>query len=228
MPRLQTLLAPTLSLALISATAPAQQPERTRRLPRETQPERPDQDQRQRDRAPSRVEMHEDFGPLGDMAGFEWTIDAAWSDGSPLRARNLYRPILGGRYMTAQTFADDGEGEYERYFTVYSVNAETGDIDAHGFGFNGATSTVSLERVGDAGSIYRGQWPDGQTEYKQEIEIKGDHCLWRVWSRQLDTEEWSQIMDARWDRGRRLRPLPSQPMTPGFRRPGGGNRGGGR
>jgi len=151
--------------------------------------------------------MDERFGPIGDLAGHAWEIEATWADGSPLSARNEFRQKMNGQFMEARTFANDGAGMYERYLTIYSVVPGTGTLVAHGFTYDGTTSTQIMSRsVSDDGDpVYGAEWTAGPADMKQEIELEGDRYRWRVWTRPSDSPiEWMPLMDGVWRRAEKL------------------------
>ncbi|MEM0982728.1 MAG: hypothetical protein AAGI17_02130 [Planctomycetota bacterium] len=147
------------------------------------------------------------FGPIGELAGYAWEFDGAWIDGTPLVARNEFRSKMNGQFLEASTIADDGEGPYERYLTIYSVQPGTSTLMAHGFTFDGTVSTLEMQRStsDDGDAVYGATWSAGPAEMKQEIEMEGDSYAWRVWTRPAGTAvEWQQIMDGAWKRADKL------------------------
>lgn len=144
-----------------------------------------------------------DGTPLASMAGFigNWEINTTWADGNSLWARNEFSVGLGGRFVEIRTFTDDGDGVYERYFTIYAGDPTTGDIKAYGFTFDGTTAVVddvTIEGdVTDAAII--GQWGEGAAAVRQIIRlVSEDEYNWKVW---MGGEgAWELIMDGNYQR----------------------------
>jgi len=86
-----------------------------------------------------------DGTPLSALSGYigNWEIDTEWSDGSRLWGRNEFTVGLAGQFINIDTYARDGDGDkYQRYFSVYSADAETGELTAYGFNFDGTVTIV--------------------------------------------------------------------------------------
>ena len=145
-----------------------------------------------------------DGTPLWALAGYigNWEIDTEWSDGSRLWGRNEFTVGLGGQFINIDTYARDGDGDkYQRYFSVYSANAETGALTAYGFNFDGTVTIVDdIELTGDVGdATLTTRWSAGDADIRQSIQlISKNEYTWRVWSGNDD--EWELIMDGTWKR----------------------------
>ena len=145
-----------------------------------------------------------DGTPLWALAGYigNWEIDTEWADGSRLWGRNEFTVGLAGQFINIDTYAQDGDGEkYQRYFSVYSADAETGELTAYGFNFDGTVTVVDdIELTGGvADAALTTQWSAGDTRIKQTIKLLSkDAYSWKVW--QGSEENWELIMDATWKR----------------------------
>ncbi len=145
-----------------------------------------------------------DGAPLSALAGYigNWEIDTEWSDGSRLWGRNEFTVGLAGQFINIDTYARDGDGDkYQRYFSVYSADAETGELTAYGFNFDGTVTIVDdIELSGDvANATLTTRWNAGDSGIRQTIQlISKDEYTWKVWSGSGD--EWELIMDGTWKR----------------------------
>ena len=132
-----------------------------------------------------------------------WTIDAKWSGGSELWARNEYSVGMNGNFVEAKTFTKNEHGkEYQRYFTIWRHNAENKKVESYGFTFDGSvTNAISDMDTSDAEHpVIRSKWrtADSKSYIKQEVRlIDAKSYGWKVWSSE-DGEEWTQIMDGVW------------------------------
>jgi hypothetical protein len=85
---------------------------------------------------------------LAPYVGGEWKINAKWSDGSPLEAREIFEWGVGRRFVTCKTFVSKlGGGEYQRYETIFGVG-EGGKIVAHGFVYDGQVQVTEFKLDG--------------------------------------------------------------------------------
>lgn len=150
-------------------------------------------------------ELSPDLEPLKIFVG-KWEINAKWTSGSKLWARNTYRVGLGGKFIEASTFAKDGEGEvYERYRTVFFWDKVKKTFVTHGYSFDGTVSIVNLksEKTDDGRTIVESQWnpAGGSMTVKQRLEaIDNDSYSWKVWGREGGDGEWNPMMDGVWKR----------------------------
>jgi hypothetical protein len=149
-------------------------------------------------------ELPLDGTPLSALAGYigNWEIDTEWSDGSRLWGRNEFTVGLAGQFINIDTYARDGDGDkYQRYFSVYSADAETGELTAYGFNFDGTVTIVDdIELTGDvADATLTTRWSAGDSDIRQTIQlVSKDEYTWKVWSGSGD--EWELIMDGTWKR----------------------------
>ena len=145
-----------------------------------------------------------DGTPLWALAGYlgNWEIDTEWSDGSRLWGRNEFTLGLAGQFINIDTYARDGDGDkYQRYFSVYSADAETGELTAYGFNFDGTVTIVDdIELTGSVtDATLTTRWSAGDSDIRQSIQlISKDEYTWKVWSGSGD--EWELIMDGTWKR----------------------------
>lgn len=148
------------------------------------------------------------FDAIAPLVGYEWTIDTKWTDGSALRARNQYRVGLNGQFVVADTYASEAGGdEYHRYHTVYVIDPNTGDLNAHGFSFDGTAAVVAFDiKASDDGDTVLEAITDNPAgQLKQSIELEGAHYTWNVWFRPTGAEEWAPMMvNGVWKRGKKL------------------------
>jgi len=135
-------------------------------------------------------------GPMKKMQPFigTWEINDAWSNGEALWARNEYKVGLGGRFVEATTYAKDGDGEpYERYRTIFSHDAESGEYRSYGFTYDG-TATVVTNTIADVDgqTSITSEWEQGPAEIRQTVTtIDADNYRWQVWMRGADSDDWS-------------------------------------
>lgn len=145
-----------------------------------------------------------DGTPLWALAGYlgNWEIDTEWSDGSRLWGRNEFTVGLAGQFINIDTYARDGDGDkYQRYFSVYSADAETGELTAYGFNFDGTVTIVDdIELTGSVtDATLTTRWSAGDSDIRQTIQlVSKDEYTWKVWSGSGD--EWELIMDGTWKR----------------------------
>lgn len=145
-----------------------------------------------------------DGTPLSALAGYigNWEIDTEWTDGSRLWGRNEFTVGLAGQFINIDTYARDNDGEkYQRYFSVYSADPETGALRAYGFNFDGSVTVVDdIELTGDvADATLTTRWSAGDSEIRQTIQlISENEYTWKVWSGSGD--DWELIMDDTWRR----------------------------
>lgn len=152
--------------------------------------------------APRAGEVPLDGTPLWPLAWFigQWEIDTTWSDGTPLRSRNVFTVGLGGRFLEAQTFAADGDGDmYERYRTIYAYDNETGQIVSYGFTYDGSVTIVDDMKLDEDGPALTSEWSGDGAAIRQTVKfLSPDEYNWKVWTR--TDGDWGLIMDANWHR----------------------------
>ncbi len=156
--------------------------------------------------------LDERYAVLAPLVGHAYEIDGAWADGSPIWARNEYRVGLNGQFVESKVIAINEDGEkYQRYLTVMSIDKETGEFTSYGFTYDGTARAITNEiRESDDGDpVLFAEWntsmPTGEMTIRQEVELKGDRYLWRVWARPAGSEaSWNQMMDGAWIRKERL------------------------
>jgi hypothetical protein len=134
----------------------------------------------------------------------EWTIDATWTAGNPLKARARYESVLGGKFLQADTFVSDGKGgEYHRYRSVFG-NGPDGTLTQWGFAYDGSQRTDACRLVDGRLLI---EWTAGAAgagvAMKQSVEkLDGDRFRWQVWMRDPSKPDgdWQPLMDGTWVR----------------------------
>lgn len=128
---------------------------------------------------------------LRAYVGYAWEIDTKWESGQSLKARNEYRLGLNGKFVTADTFVDDGKGgEYQRYHSIFAKYPDRpGVMRIHGFNHDGSTDVFEMEVIpsGEGGHPtlrVRGErkGQDGKPmNLVQEIRLISDHeFTWKV------------------------------------------------
>lgn len=140
--------------------------------------------------------------PLNYLLG-AWEIHGTWLDGRPIDARGEYRVGLAGQFLESSTTATDENGKpYERYFTVFSHDAETGRFTAHGFTFDGTAKSTEfhVNASGDA-PLYHSEWSVDGSNLRQSITpIDKDSFAWKVSIQPGAQGEWQPMMDGVWKR----------------------------
>ncbi len=144
-----------------------------------------------------------ELAPLSYYVG-DWTLEATWSWGMTLAARNEYRVGVGGRFLEVITVASDGGADpYERYHSFYTPQKDGEAYVASGFTYDGTTATIpyTFEVENGLPTIRTDVVnPDG-SRLRQEIEpIDANNAAWRVWMTPPGGEEAQQIMDGVWTR----------------------------
>jgi len=134
----------------------------------------------------------------------EWTIDAKWDDGRPLRARNVYSMELGGRHMRARTFLPQPDGsEIQRYDGFMTWHPEKKSLVQYAFAMDGGVREQCIETTD--GKVFRvGFTPfeqGGESNLHQTIEfLSADEFEWTVEIR--EGGEWKRLIKARWKRSK--------------------------
>lgn len=133
-----------------------------------------------------------------------WEINSKWASGQALWARNEYRVGLGGKFVEADTYAKDGDGEpYHRYKTIFTFDESKKKFVSYGFTSDGKVQVVEnkLEQV-DGKVALTSSWAMGETEVKQTVKIlNNDEYAWNVWMRPVEGDaEWAQSMEGTWKR----------------------------
>ena len=155
------------------------------------------------------------FGGLARLAGYAYEIHHAWADGAPIHARNEFRAELDGDALISKVFTTEPGSDtvYQRYFTTWTCDPRTGELEAHGVTFDGTAELLgaTITEANDGAATVASAWsvgtPNGDVRMKQEIEIApdGSSYAWRVWTKPPGAEEWMQLMDGRWERVDKLR-----------------------
>jgi hypothetical protein len=136
---------------------------------------------------------------LKKMVGGEWTVEAKWSDGSPLKAREAFEMGAGDRFVYCKTFASRADGtEYMRYNTMFGVM--DGKLTAWAFSYDGTAETSTMEVDGNTLWIKREvKSGEGKAILKQSITlVDNDHFNWKVWME--SGASTTQLMDGMWVR----------------------------
>jgi hypothetical protein len=143
------------------------------------------------------------LAPLDKLVG-EWTIEAAWADGSPLKGRNVYAWADGGKVIKASTYVNGADGaEYCRYESFIAWDPEAGKPILLGFAYDGSIYEAHAIIEGETGQRIRYEYTERygnkRTNIDQYNEFVDDDTLhWVVKVKQ--GEEWRQVMDVNWIR----------------------------
>jgi hypothetical protein len=140
------------------------------------------------------------LAPLAPFAG-EWQIDAKWSDGRPLHARNLYTWGLGKKIMTSKTFVTADGKEYQRYEGILAWHPDKKSLFHISFTYDGSLSQ-SIVEMPSKDTLHIGFVPfeaGKPSQVRQVIRfLDNDHFNWVVSLK--DGDGWKQIMDGTWVR----------------------------
>ena len=151
---------------------------------------------------PAQEKGAERLAPLSRFIG-DWTLDANWSDGTPLRARAVYEWGLGGKILRARTFIITGADERQRYEDVIAWDPRRESIVDVSFSVDGAINEILVESK-DENTLLFGWKPyhegkPGRVRQTITFEAK-DRFVWVV---ELNAEgDWKQIMQATWVRAK--------------------------
>jgi hypothetical protein len=131
----------------------------------------------------------------------DWTIDAKWAAGDPLKARQTVSRICNGRFIEAKVFLPnrDGTKEYQRYQTIWGD--QDGKLIQWNFAFDGHTRQDTCEVNADATRIataWTVKGEDGaEVHLRQSVEKTPDGNM--HWVVQLEQKgQWQTIMDGVW------------------------------
>lgn len=141
-----------------------------------------------------------DLAPLARLVG-EWNLEAKWVDGTPVRARAVYRWGLGGTIMTARMFVIDGADERQRYEEVMAWDRRRQSIVDISFSVDGAINEILVEPRDDDTLLFG--WtpyhPSKAGKVRQTIRFDGKNRY--VWIVERNAEgAWKQIMEGTWVR----------------------------
>jgi hypothetical protein len=142
------------------------------------------------------------LAPLSRFAG-QWTLDAKWADGTPLKARAVYEWGLEKKILRAKTFIVNGDEERQRYEDVMAYDPRREALVDVSFSIDGTVNEIVIEKK-DEDTLLFGWTPyhaDKPAKVRQTIRFEGnDKFVWRV---ELNAEgEWKQIMEGAWARNR--------------------------
>lgn len=146
-----------------------------------------------------------DGTPLGALAGYlgDWEVATQWADGTPLWARNEFRVGLGGKFIEARSFTKDENDEiYERYYTIFAIDPESGTFTSYGYTYDGTVTIVEGIEVdnADGSGTMTTEWSAGADAIRQTVSVTSDESYnWKVWSKGAE-EDWALIMDADYQR----------------------------
>lgn len=132
----------------------------------------------------------------------EWTIDAVWDSGQPLKARNTYAWGVGGKHLRTATFLPQpGGGEIQRYEGIMTWHQRRESLVAYSFAVDGKVSEFAVDLVG--GKTFRfgfRPWDAGvEPTLRQTTElVDADTLQWTVEMR--TGTEWKRLISAPWKR----------------------------
>src|SRR5262245_43869932 len=131
----------------------------------------------------------------------EWTIEANWSSGQPLRARAVYEWGLGKKIIKARLYVGEGEKEYQRYESVLAWHPQKRTLFEISFAFDGAITEQRIDPV-DADTFRLGWSPFGEGEaprVRQTLAFRGRDA--HDWEAQVKSgEEWKTQIRGTWNR----------------------------
>lgn len=138
---------------------------------------------------------------VAPYVGGEWTIDGAWSDGTPLKGREVYEWGVGKKFVHCKTFVTAPAGEYQRYETIFGV--KDGKLMAWSFTYDGSSDSSEFKVEGKKLSSAKAMnTPQGEATLHQSIElVEPDKFRWLVAIESADGT-MRQIMDGMWIRHR--------------------------
>jgi hypothetical protein len=139
------------------------------------------------------------LAPVEPLLG-EWTIDATWAGGQPLKARQTYTRHLNDKFIVARSILprDDGSGEYVRYETFFAP--KDGKLVSYNFSHDGQNDVRPVEVEGKVLRFRSERAVDGgKMTIDQTIELTdNDTIAWKVWIERDGNR--TQIMDGQWKR----------------------------
>lgn len=134
----------------------------------------------------------------------EWTIDAKWDSGQPLKARAIYSRELGGKHLRTQTFVkkDDGS-EYQRYEGVMTWHPRRKSLVIYSFAYDGSVQENLAQT--DDGKTFRVGFtpydPGAPNPVRQTLTlVSPDAFDWTVEMRVGDSDQWQRLIKAQWKR----------------------------
>ena len=140
------------------------------------------------------------LAPLERFIG-HWVIDAKWSNGQALHARNVYEWGLGKQIIKTRTFVKNDDSEYQRYEGILAWNPKKQCLFHVSFAFNGDMTEALIEsKDRDTLNIGWNPYREGEAgQVRQTIKFKDqDSFVWTVWVK--NGTEWQQIMEGTWKR----------------------------
>lgn len=144
-----------------------------------------------------------------------WEIDATWSWGETLEARNVYSWDLSEGLVHAHTQAKDGDGPwYNRYLTVFAPGDAPDSIAIHTFTYDGTTrvGTMTVGESDNGNLLLSTSWDMGGSQLRQENELVDANTMaWRVWMRPNAESPWAQVMNDDWERVMDIEPTMAAP-----------------
>jgi hypothetical protein len=141
------------------------------------------------------------LAPLSRFVG-QWTLDAEWTDGTPLKARAEYEWGLEKRILRGRTFLLGAEGkERQRYEDIMAWDARRASIVDASFSVDGAVNEIIVEEKDDDTLLWGWKpYVEGREgRVRQTIRFEGNDRF--VWIVELNGEAgWQQIMEGTWKR----------------------------
>lgn len=157
----------------------------------------------------STPELAARFGPAARLVGGEWRIEAAWADGSPLKARQRSEWSLDGHCMRSRLWVTKPDGsEYQRYETLWKPAEPGKTLKSTTFAFNGAVTEATTMLEGDDTLVIPPHGAPGGAamEVRESLVFENaDTMRWTVWAREDATTGeagWKQMMAGEWKRVR--------------------------
>jgi hypothetical protein len=133
----------------------------------------------------------------------EWTVDAKWDSGVPLKARATYTPILGGKHIRTATYLPTEKGEIQRYDGVLTYHHGRKSLVSYSFSVDGEVGETLVETA-DGKTFLFGftPWdPAAPSKLRQTLQIKNaDTFSWLVEMQQ--DGKWQRLILADWKRAK--------------------------
>lgn len=131
----------------------------------------------------------------------EWTIDATWEGGEPLKARNTAEWALDGKHLKWATYVNAPTGEYKRYEGFMTWNAQKKSLVEYSFAVTGEVSELRVST--DDLKTYRFGFSalpgNAEGKLRQTIQfLDADSYRWTAEFSGADG--WKPIIDGVWRR----------------------------
>jgi hypothetical protein len=137
---------------------------------------------------------------VAPYVGGEWKINAIWSGGNALQAREVFTWGPGKKFVICKTFVSTPQGEYERYETIFGE--QDGKLMTWAFTVDGEVNIVPFavegKKLSSSRPIQTADGKDGGTLHQSVEQTSPNQFRWLV-SIEKDGKT-NQIMDGTWIR----------------------------